>query len=426
MTTESENDDLLYRFVQDKIDDIARRLDLPASFRTIISQPKNELIVNFPVLMDDGEHRLFKGYRIQHNNVLGPYKGGIRFHSDVRLDEVKALAMLMTIKCALVGLPLGGAKGGIKFDPQELSQDELRRVTRRFTVALGNNIGPGHDIPAPDMGTDAQTMAWMMDTFMTLCPPSQRFSGRGVVTGKPIDCGGTDGRETATGYGTIICLQEWARHAGFDLSTCRFAVQGFGKVGYHASTALHRLGATLVAVHDHTGVIVDEEGIDPVALLQHTQQTGELAGFRHLELQDLDSFYSSDVDVMIPAALENTIGRLEAEKITARVVVEGANGPVTAEGEEILLGKGVEIIPDVLANAGGVIVSYFEWIQNIRSESWDIERVNDRLSKTLKKAYTKVLEIHSRPNSGVTMRDACYVRAMQKLANVYSTRGIFP
>jgi len=426
MTTESSNDDLLYRFVQDKIDDIARRLDLPHSFRTIISQPKNELIVNFPVLMDDGEHRLFKGYRIQHNNVLGPYKGGIRFHSDVRLDEVKALSMLMTVKCALVGLPLGGAKGGIKFDPKSLSQDELRRVTRRFTVALGNNIGPGHDIPAPDMGTDAQTMAWMMDTFMTLCPPSERFSGRGVVTGKPIDCGGTDGRETATGYGTIICLQEWARHTGFDLSTCRFAVQGFGKVGYHASTALHQLGATLVAVHDHTGVIIDEEGIDPVALLQHIQQNQQLSGFRQLELQSLDAFYSSDVEVLIPAALENTIGRREAEKITAKIVVEGANGPVTAEGEEILLEKGVDIIPDVLANAGGVIVSYFEWIQNIRSESWDLERVNDRLSRTLRKAYTKVLEIHSRSGGEITIRDACYMRAMQKLATVYSTRGIFP
>lgn len=426
MTKPSQSDDILYRFVQAKIDEVARRLGLADSFRTIISQPKNELIVNFPVLMDNGEHRLFKGYRIQHNNVLGPYKGGIRFHPDVHLDEVKALSMLMTIKCALVGLPLGGAKGGIKFDPKELSQDELRRVTRRFTVALGNNIGPGHDIPAPDMGTDAQTMAWMMDTFMTLCPPSERFSGRGVVTGKPIDCGGTDGRETATGYGSIICLQEWARHAGFDLSTCRFAVQGFGKVGYHASIALHRLGATLVAVHDHSGVIIDDEGIDPVALLQHVQQNHQLAGFRQLENQSLEAFYSSKVDVLIPAALENTIGAQEADMIQARVIVEGANGPVTAEGELRLLTKGIDIVPDVLANAGGVIVSYFEWIQNIRSESWDLERVNDRLSRTLKKAYAKVLEIHSRSDGDVTMRDACYMRALEKLANVYSTRGIFP
>ena len=424
MNSPAETNDLLYHFVQGKIDDIAGRMGIDPSFRTILSQPKNELIINFPVLMDDGQHRLFKGYRIQHNNVLGPYKGGIRFHPDVHLDEVKALAMLMTIKCALVGLPLGGAKGGIKFDPRELSEDELRRVTRRFTVALGNNIGPGHDVPAPDMGTDAQTMAWIMDTFMTLCPPSERFSGRGVVTGKPVDCGGTDGRESATGYGTIICLQEWARHAGVDLSSSRFAVQGFGKVGYHAAAALHRIGATLVAAHDHTGVIIDEAGIDPVALLQHVQQEQRLAGFRGLEVQDLEAFYSSDVDIFIPAALENTLGKEEAELIQAKVILEGANGPVTAEGEKALLEKGIDIIPDVLANAGGVIVSYFEWIQNIRSESWDIERVNDRLNKMLRKAYTEVLEIYGR--GGVTMRDACYMRALQKLANVYETRGIFP
>jgi glutamate dehydrogenase (NAD(P)+) len=426
MTKTPPSDDLLYRFVQEKIADVAERLGINHSVRTILSQPKNELIVNFPVEMDNGEHRLFKGYRIQHNNVLGPYKGGIRYHEDVRLDEVKALAMLMTIKCALVGLPLGGAKGGIKFDPNELSRDELRRVTRRFTVALGNNIGPGHDIPAPDMGTDEQTMAWMMDTFMTLCPPSERFSGRGVVTGKPIDCGGTDGRATATGYGVITCLQEWARHAGFDLSTCRFAVQGFGKVGYHAATSLHGLGATMVAVHDHSGVIIDEAGIDPVALLQHVQRTRQLAGFRGLETQSLEDFYSSHIDVLIPAALENTIDKGEAELIRAKVVVEGANGPVTGKGEEALLKNGVDIIPDVLANAGGVIVSYFEWIQNIRSESWELERVHDRLNKMLKRAYAQVLDIYGRERGKVTMRDACYMRAMQKLANVYDTRGIFP
>lgn len=424
MTSPRKSNDLLYHFVQGKIDEVAGRIGLDPSVRTIMAQPKNELIINFPVLMDNGRHRLFKGYRIQHNNVLGPYKGGIRFHPDVHLDEVKALAMLMTIKCALVGLPLGGAKGGIKFDPKELSEDELRRVTRRFTVALGNNIGPGHDIPAPDMGTDARIMGWMMDTFMTLCPPSERFSGRAVVTGKPTDCGGTDGRETATGFGAITCLQEWARHTAFDLSTSRFAVQGFGNVGYHAATALHGLGATLVAVHDHSGVIIDEAGIDPVALYQHVAQHHQLAGFRELEAQDLDAFYSCEVDVLIPAALENTIGKREAEMIRAKVILEGANGPVTAAGEAVLLGKEIDIIPDVLANAGGVIVSYFEWIQNLRSESWDLERVNDRLNKMLRNAYAQVLLIYA--HGDVTMRDACYMRALQKLATVYETRGIFP
>ncbi len=417
-------DDLLYEFVQRKIAEIGERMDLNQSMRTILSQPKNEIIVNFPVLMDDGEHRLFKGYRIQHNNALGPYKGGMRYHPDVRLDEVKALAMLMTIKSALVGLPLGGAKGGIKFDPCELSPGELQRVTRRFTVALVNNIGPGHDIPAPDMGTDAQTMVWMMDTFMNLCPSSERFSGRGVVTGKAVDCGGTVGRESATGVGAIICLKEWARYTGFDLSGCKFSAQGFGNVGYHAAIALHELGGTLVAVNDHTGAIVDPGGIDPYELKKHTLGTGQLAGFGGLGLCELHDFYAAEVDVFIPAALENTVGPAEADLIKARVVLEGANGPVTEDGEKVLLGEGTDIIPDVLANAGGVIVSYFEWIQNIRSESWDLERVNARLEKVLKRAYAHVLDIYS--EGGVTMRDACYMRALQKLANVYEMRDVFP
>jgi glutamate dehydrogenase/leucine dehydrogenase len=420
----NSNNDLLYEFVQRKIAEIGERMDLNPSMRTILSQPKNEIIVNFPVKMDNGEHRLFKGYRIQHNNALGPYKGGMRYHPDVRLDEVKALAMLMTIKCALIGLPLGGAKGGIKFDPHELSARELQRVTRRFTVALTNNIGPGHDIPAPDMGTDAQTMVWMMDTFMNLCPPSERFSGRGVVTGKSVDCGGTFGRESATGYGTIICLQEWARHTGFDLDGSKFSVQGFGNVGYHAATALHDLGAKMVAVNDHSGVIINDQGIDPYELKQHTARTGELAGFHGLEARSIEEFYSADADVFIPAALENTVGPSQADMIKARVVVEGANGPVTEAGEKVLLENGIDIIPDVLANAGGVTVSYFEWIQNIRSESWDLERVNQRLEKMLTKAYAKVLEIYI--EGEVTMRDACYMRAMQKLAKVYEMRDVFP
>ena len=424
MTT-PEREDLLYKFVRNKIADIGGRMQLDRSMRTILSQPKNEIIVNFPVLMDDGSHRLFKGYRIQHNNVLGPYKGGMRYHPDVHLDEVKALAMLMTIKCALVGLPLGGAKGGIKFDPSGLSADELRRVTRRFTVALGNNIGPGHDIPAPDVGTNAQTMVWMMDTFMNLCPPSERFSGRGVVTGKAVDCGGTLGRESATGLGTIICLKEWARHTRVDLAECRFAVQGFGNVGYHAATSLHNLGATLVAVNDHTGVIIDNDrGIDPRELIKYTRANGKLAGFNGLEDQSSEAFFSSDVDILIPAALENTVDVKEAGLIRAKIIVEGANGPVTEQGERILLGRGIDLIPDVLANAGGVIVSYFEWIQNIRSESWDLDRVNVRLEKMLKQTYAQVLEIFR--EGEVTMRDACYMHALKKLANVYKMRGVFP
>ena len=274
------------------------------------------------------------------------------------------------------------------------------------------------------MGTNAQTMVWMMDTFMNLCPPSERFSGRGVVTGKAVDCGGTVGRESATGYGAIICLKEWARYSKFDLSGCKFSVQGFGNVGFHATTALCDLGARLVAVNDHSGVIIDEGGIDPRELIKHTRSTGRLAGFNGLEDRELREFYAADVDVFIPAALENTVGPAEADLIKARVIVEGANGPVTEAGEKVLLEEGIHIIPDVLANAGGVTVSYFEWIQNIRSESWDIERVNARLEKMLKNAYAQVLEIYLAGD--LTMRDACYTRALKKLGNVYEMRDVFP
>lgn len=414
----------LYEYVQGKVKAVAKRMDLDLSVRRILSQPKNELIVNFPVLMDDGTHRLFKGYRIQHNNVLGPYKGGMRFHPDVNLDEVKALALLMTIKCALVSLPFGGAKGGIKFDPNELSENELRRVTRRFTTALGNNIGPEYDIPAPDVGTGEQTMAWMMDTFMTLSPPSQRVSARGVVTGKPIDCGGTLGRAEATGYGAIICLEEWSKHSGVDLSRCSFSVQGFGKVGYHAANSLHALGAKMVAVQDHTGAIVDENGIEPAALLEHSRKTGKLEGYRGSQNCTRDEFFSTAVDVFIPAALENEVGEKEAQKLSAKVVVEGANGPVTEDGERILLEKGINIIPDVLANSGGVIVSYYEWVQNIRSESWAIEKVNARLNEKLRKAYAEVLVVYQ--DGETSMREACYERALRRLGSVYNLRGVFP
>jgi len=414
----------LYESVQKICNEAAEKINLGKSVKTILAHPKNELIINFPVLMDNGEHRMFKGYRIQHNNILGPFKGGIRFHPEVCLDEVKALASLMTIKCALSGLPLGGAKGGIKFDPKSLSKEELRRVTRRFTVALSNNIGPAHDIPAPDMGTNGQTMAWMMDTFMNMCPPEQKVNSRAVVTGKTVDCGGTLGRETATGYGAIMCLEEWARIKSVDLSQCSFSVQGFGNVGSHAAVALQRHGAKLVAVNDHTGTIIDENGMDALDLIKHVRQTGKLAGFRGLQSQPRDSFFSQQVDIIIPAALENQVDEKEAELIKAKVIVEGANGPTTPNAEKILLAKGVEIIPDVLANSGGVIVSYFEWVQNKRTEDWDEEEVNSKLRKKISQAYSSIDQIAV--SEEVTMRQACYMKALKKIETVYDQRGIFP
>lgn len=418
-----EDTTLLYKFVVDKFDEVAESIDMSPSIRTILSQPKNELMVNFPVKLDDGEHHLFKGYRIQHNNILGPYKGGVRYHQDVRLDEVKALAMLMTIKCALVHIPFGGAKGGVKINPWDYSAEELNRITRRFTVALGNNISPSHDIPAPDMGTNAQTMVAMMDTYMNLSG-FDRHNSSGIVTGKPVDCGGTLGRESATGYGVVMCIEEWAKYKRLDLKGMTFSVQGFGNVGAWAAIGLHNLGARLVAVNDHSGTLIDHDGIAPHDLQDYANEHHQIAGYRGIDLSNRQRFFEEKVDILIPAALENQIDKDEAEVLGCKLIAEGANGPTTPLGEKILSDKGIDIIPDVLANAGGVTVSYFEWVQNRKSETWDEHEVHSKLQKKLTKAFTYVLEYSQ--NEKVDMRTACYALALERIQSVYKQRGIFP
>ena len=414
----------LFEYVLQNFNNVCDMMDLDSSVRTILSQPKNEIIVHFPVQLDDGTYELFKGYRIQHSNMLGPYKGGIRYHEDVRLDEVKALAMLMTIKCSLVNLPLGGAKGGIKFSPRKYSEEEVDKVTRRFTAALGNNIGPAHDIPAPDMGTNAQTMVKMMDTYMNMCNPDQKHNSRGIVTGKPVDCGGTEGRASATGTGVVMCIEEWAKHRRVDLSKTTYSIQGYGNVGSWAGVALHNHGAKLVAVNDHTGTIVDERGIDSHALRDYVKEHGGVAGYRDLETQDRNTFFSTKVDIMIPAALENQITEIEAKLMDVRLVAEGANGPTTPKGEKVLKKKDTEILPDVLANAGGVIVSYFEWVQNKRSEYWDEDEVNHKLKKKLSKAFWSCVEMTQ--DYDCDIRTAAYIGSLKRLESSYKLRGIFP
>jgi glutamate dehydrogenase (NAD(P)+) len=403
---------------------VADQIQMDRSVRTILSQPKNEIIVNFPVLMDNGEYQLFKGYRIQHNNLLGPYKGGFRYHPDVRLDEVKALAMLMTIKCALAGLPLGGAKGGVKFNPRDYSDAEVKRITRRFIHALGDNIGPSHDIPAPDMGTNSLTMVLMMDTYMNTRGQDQRHNVRGVVTGKTVECGGTKGRTAATGNGVIMCVEEWARANDLDLSHATFSVQGFGNVGSHAALALARHGARLVAVNDHSGSILLPSGLDPGSLQAHVQATGAIAGFDGLPTVSRDAFFAQPVDIFIPAALENQVDAHEAGLLDIRLMAEGANGPTTPAGEAVLHEKGVAIIPDVLANSGGVIVSYFEWVQNKTSESWEEEQVVGELRRTITNAYHDVVAIRAKYDC--TMRMACFSKALLTIQHAYDQRGIFP
>jgi glutamate dehydrogenase (NAD(P)+) len=410
--------------VHEQVERAAKLIDLPQHVHTILSQPKNEIIVNFPVRMDDGTYRLFKGYRIQHNNVLGPFKGGLRFHPDARLDDFKALAMNMTYKCSLLDLPFGGAKGGIKCDPTQLSRDEMMRVTRRFTHALGNNIGADNDIPAPDVGTGSQTMDWIMDTHVNTIASNDRHGQAGVVTGKSIECGGIIGRDKATGQGLVHCITEWARDKNVRLEGKTALVQGYGKVGSHAALILARLGVSVVGVGDHTGYRLNPEGFNEHRLADYTKKGGLLKDYEGGQACTRSDFFSAKADMMIPAALHNQIGENEARAMNVSVVVEGANGPTTTEGDAILQERGIDVIPDILANAGGVTVSYYEWVQNGRQEKWDLEEVDTRLEKAMKRAYRRAFEF-SRERK-CTIREASYALSLQRLAQVYAARGIFP
>lgn len=414
----------VYEIAQAQFEKASHHLGLDDKLKLILSQPKSELIVNFPVLMDNGEYELFKGYRIQHNNIMGPYKGGIRFHHEVHLDEVKALAAWMTWKCSLMEIPFGGAKGGIKFNPRDYSQQELERITRRFTHALGNNIGPDHDIPAPDMGTNSQTMVWMMDTYMNNVPQDRKNAVRGIVTGKSVTSGGSLGRDKATGQGLAFAVQAWAEERSFDLSSADFIVQGFGNVGFHAARLLAEGGSTLKAVMDHTGSIRNVNGIDPLALIEHCKATGGVTGFEGAEEIDRETFFSTQADIFVPAALEMQITAETAPMMNFKLVAEGANGPTDLDGERIMLEKGCEFLPDILANAGGVTVSYFEWLQNRRAESWTEEDVDARLLTKINNAYAKVRSIAR--EYGVDNRTAAYIHSISRIQTVYRERGIFP
>jgi len=402
----------------------ADRLNLPHRLQLILSQPKNEIIVHLPVRMDDGEWRIFKGYRVQHNNVLGPYKGGIRYHHEVNLDHVKALAAVMTMKCALAGLPFGGAKGGVAVDPRKLSQDEVMRLTRRFTSAMGTNIGPEYDIPAPDMGTNAQMMAWIADTYMNLNEPHQRLTGAGVVTGKPLEFGGSQGREKATGQGLCYVLEEMLPGMGFDLTDLSFSLIGYGNVGSWTGRLLCQRGATLKAVLDHTGAVVNERGLDADALAKHVDATGGVRGFAGGEVLSETEFYQLPVDLFIPAALEQMIDDQKAKLLQCKVLAEAANAPTTPAGERVLLDRGIAVLPATLCNAGGVTVSYFEWKQNRQAETWDLDVVDAQLKKIMVSAARRVLATAKKLE--VDMRMAAHCTALEHLGNVYNLRGIFP
>ncbi|MCB9747444.1 MAG: Glu/Leu/Phe/Val dehydrogenase [Candidatus Omnitrophica bacterium] len=419
---EYKTDNLYYKTI-DTILQAAVYLNIPRRLELILAQPKNEIIVHFPVKMDNGQFKLFKGYRIQHNNVLGPYKGGMRFDNTVHLDHVKALAAIMTIKTALVQLPFGGAKGGVQINPKSLSRDELMRMTRRFTSALGNNIHPDFDIPAPDVGTNAQIMAWMADTYVNL-DTQRRATSHSVVTGKPLAFGGSQGRDKATGQGLVYVLEEILPEKNIAFGQCRFSLVGFGNVGSWTGRLLCERGATLLAVGDHSGFIKNDQGIDAIKLTRYVEEKGGVKGFAEAESISEDEFYQTKVDLFIPAALEQMINLKKAQQLDCRILAEAANIPVTPEAEEFLLKKGVEILPAVLCNAGGVTVSYFEWKQNRQTETWDLDVVDHKLKKCMIQATHRVKQAAKKYKCNLQL--AAYCAALKHIEEVYEHRGIFP
>jgi glutamate dehydrogenase (NAD(P)+) len=398
----------------------ADRLQLAPGLREILSHCTRELTVNFPVTMDDGSVRVFTGYRVHHNEARGPVKGGLRYSTNVSLDEVRALSMWMTWKCAVAGLPYGGAKGGVIVNPRALSRKELERLTRRFAAEIGILIGPDEDVPAPDMGTDQQVMAWIMDTYSMM----HGHSVPAVVTGKPTTIGGSSGRLEATGRGVLFITQEACRHRGFALEGAVVAVQGFGNVGSVAARLLHEAGAKVVAISDTNGAIYDPNGLDLAAILALKGEHGLIPAGHPGEHIPNEEMLELPVDILVPAALEGQIHGRNAARIQAKIIVEAANGPTTPEADRILNERGIFIVPDIVANAGGVIVSYFEWVQDLQSFFWEEQEVVLRLEKIIKRSYKEVADIQQQHN--ITMREAAYTLAVQRVVDAITVRGIFP
>jgi len=398
----------------------ADHLTLKRGIRDFLVLPHRELTVNFPVQMDDGAARIFTGYRVHHSTVLGPTKGGIRYAPEVDLDEVRALAMWMTWKCALMHLPYGGAKGGVSVDPRDLSRAELERLTRRYATEISVVIGPRSDIPAPDVGTNDQIMAWIMDTYSM----HAGHSVPAVVTGKPVSIGGSAGRREATGRGVMIATREAASHAGLSLRDARVVVQGFGNVGSVSAYLLHDQGCRIIGLSDVYGAIHDPNGIDPRAALRHVQQQGRLEGFPGAEPINNAQLLELPCDILVPAAIEGQITRANAPRVNAKLIVEGANGPTTPDADDILNGRGVLIVPDILANAGGVVVSYFEWVQDLSSLFWSEKEINERLEPIMLNAFRGVMRLARERE--VDLRTAALIYAVQRVADALMTRGIYP
>jgi len=421
MTTEHVAAEInAWHVAQQQFDLAADKLNLDPGLRRVLREPRRELTVHFPVQMDDGSVQVFTGFRVQHNLGRGPAKGGIRYHQDVSIDEVKALAMWMTWKCAVVGIPYGGGKGGVIVDPKKLSMKELEHLSRRFFTEIEVLVGPERDIPAPDVNTTPQIMAWFMDTYSM----HVGYTVPGVVTGKPISLGGSEGRNEATARGCVYTIVEAARHLHMDLTKCTVAVQGFGNAGSIAATLISAEGATVVAVSDSQSGIRNMAGLDIARVINWKKEHGTVKGFPGAEDISNAEVLETQCDVLIPAALENQITARNAERIKAKIVAEAANGPTTPEADEILYRRGIFLIPDILCNAGGVTVSYFEWVQDLNRDHWTETEVNQKLKIIMVQAFEEVLA-EARKDE-VNMRTGAYLVAVQRVADATAMRGLYP
>jgi glutamate dehydrogenase (NAD(P)+) len=402
-----------------RFDFAARKLNLEDGLWKLLRHPSREIIVHFPVIMDDGSTEVFTGYRVQHSQARGPGKGGIRYAPDVTLDEVRALASWMTWKCAVVNIPFGGAKGGVVCDPKKMSRGELERMTRRYTAEIIEFIGPEKDVPAPDMGTNEQTMAWIMDTYSM----HMRQTVTSVVTGKPVNMGGSRGRKEATGRGVRVVCDEALKLLGIPRDGCRVVVQGFGNVGSNAALLMQEAGYRIIGVAEFDGGLYNADGIDTHALREYQQRNGTVLGFPGAEAADPDELLLSECEILIPAALENVITSRNADRIRARIVAEGANGPTTAVADEILADKRIFVIPDILANAGGVTASYFEWVQDRQGYFWKEAVVNEQLEAILAEGFDDVVRYAQAHN--VNNRIAAYMLAIDRVAFTIRQRGLY-
>lgn len=417
----SEWDSSMYREAVGQFERVAELMNIDDNVRERLSMPQRSLMVTFPYRMDDySEVRNAVGYRVQHVLTMGPTKGGLRFAMDVNMGEVAALAMLMTWKCAIVGLPFGGAKGGVRIDPHSLSRSELQRVTRRYTAEIINMIGPQKDIPAPDMGTNEQVMAWMMDTFSQ----NQGYAVPAVVTGKPPELGGSVARREAPGRGAVSLLPSAALRCGLSVDGARVVIQGFGNVGRYASFAASELGCRIIAVADVTGAVHNGKGIEVGKLARYVDQTGGVAGFPDADAIDSEDLFAVECDVLIPAAVGGVITDANAERIETKMILEGANNPVTMEADRVLQDKGVVIVPDILCNAGGVTVSYFEWVQDLQNYFWSENEIVSRLREIMIRAFEEVLEVSIRRK--VDLRTAALIKGIDRVTKAKLVRGVYP